>query len=47
MHQLEKAFKKYSVHDIECQMYVSCEAALTHRHEENGPMAKIANDIIA
>jgi hypothetical protein len=46
MHSLEQAFKKYSVHDIECQMYVACEAAQLHRQEENGPLAKIVYEII-
>ena len=46
MHNLEQAFKKYNVHEVECQMYVACEAAQLDRQDENGPLAKIVYDII-
>ncbi len=46
MHSLEQAFKKYSVNDIECQMYVACESAQINRQDENGPLAKIVYDIV-
>ncbi len=40
MAQLAEAFKKYEVADLECQMYVACEASQEARHEENGALAK-------
>ena len=46
MSNLEHAFKKYNVHDNECQVYVACEAAQLERHEENGPLAKAVYDIV-
>ena len=44
--QLENAFKKYQVEEAECEMYIACEASQVHRHEENGPLAKIVYDIL-
>ena len=46
MAQLENAFKKYQVEEAECEMYIACEASQVHRHEENGPLAKIVYDIL-
>ncbi len=40
MAQLARAFEKYEVHDLECQMYVACEASQEAKHEENGALAK-------
>jgi len=45
--QLENAFKKYQVEEAECEMYIACEASQVHRHEENGPLAKIVYDILS
>lgn len=47
MYQLEQAFKKYEVNEIECRMYVACEASQVDRLEENGPLAKIVFDILS
>lgn len=47
MAQLENAFKKYQVEEAECEMYIACEASQVHRHEENGPLAKIVYDILS
>lgn len=46
MFQLEQAFKKYQVTEAECEMYIACEASQVHRLDENGPLAKIVNEIL-
>lgn len=37
---LAEAFKKFEVEDLNCQLYVACEASQVHKHEENGVLAK-------
>ena len=43
--QLDSALKKYQVEEAECEMFIACEASQVHRLEENGPLAKIVNEI--
>merc|ERR1739844_450847 len=45
--QLDSALKKYQVEEAECEMFIACEASQVHRLEENGPLAKIVNEIFS
>ena len=46
MYLLAEAFKRYEVHDLNCEMYVACEASQTNKHEENGPLATSVHQIM-
>lgn len=43
---LAEAYKKYEVEDLNCQIYVACEASQTNKHEENGILAKTVYGIM-
>jgi len=45
--QLDSALKKYQVEEAECELFIACEASQVHRLEENGPLAKIVNEIFS
>lgn len=47
MQQLAHAFKKYEVSELECHMYVACEAAMENKHEENGVLARKVFEIMS
>jgi len=47
MHQLETAFKKFEVQAEECQMFIACEAAQTHKLKTNVPIVQIVNRILS
>lgn len=40
MYLLAEAFKKWEVKDIDCQVYVACEASQTANHDKNGQLAR-------
>ena len=46
MQQLAQAFKKYEVSELECHLYVACEASQEQKHEENGVLARKVFDIM-
>lgn len=47
MQQLETAFKKFEVQAEECQMFIACEAAQTHKLKTNVPIVQIVNRILS
>lgn len=40
MYLLAEAFKKWEVKDIDCQVYVACEASQVANHDKNGQLAR-------